>query len=304
MRNGPRMGTGRQIFPQPPSIVTSPSRSPLPHMEMRDDELESPTAPSALGLHGTPTRAGGAAYTTAMNPPRASSLSPTTPRAPQPPWAEGGDDIRTSNGNGNRGSPSPDLPPRVMVTDSDRMSEHGSGSGSVGPGSPTSPLARGRGYASIPSSPTMGKVDNGGSDRAKQRTLSVDAGPSGAYGAGWNSSGRGGGRRDRSAEASERQRRMSQISNTSAGGGSSSGTGKKPSIRDFQIGEELGRGSYSTVGVPCPGSTSTVSNIRSSARLPLPHRARARAHLDHRANTPSRSSIRLISSRKRRQSTQ
>lgn len=74
---------------------------------------------------------------------------------------------------------------------------------------------RGRaGFASIPSSPTQ---DYGGS---KARTLSV------------------GGKSERDLE---RERRMSQASS-----GSSSGT-KRPSARDWVFGEEIGRGSYSTV---------------------------------------------------------
>ena len=42
----------------------------------------------------------------------------------------------------------------------------------------------------------------------------------------------------------ERERRMSQASN-----GSSSGN-RKPSAKDWVFGEEIGRGSYSTVGLP------------------------------------------------------
>jgi 3-phosphoinositide dependent protein kinase-1 len=84
----------------------------------------------------------------------------------------------------------------------------------------TSPAAsgsgtRGRGgFASIPSSPTQ---DYG---VGKPRTLSV------------------GGKTERDLE---RERRMSQASN-----GSSTGT-KRPSARDWVFGEEIGRGSYSTV---------------------------------------------------------
>jgi 3-phosphoinositide dependent protein kinase-1 len=76
-----------------------------------------------------------------------------------------------------------------------------------GPSSPSSP--RGRGVI-VPSSPIPNKV----------RTLSVTG---------------------KSERDLERERRMSQASN-----GSSSGI-KKPSAKDWVFGEEIGRGSYSTV---------------------------------------------------------
>jgi len=109
--------------------------------------------------------------------------SPTTPRAPESPWS------------GNYGVTSPENPPRVTITTS-------------GPSSPSSP--RGRGFASIPSSPIQNKL----------RTLSVSG---------------------KSERDLERERRMSQASN-----GSSSGA-KRPSAKDWVFGEEIGRGSYSTV---------------------------------------------------------
>jgi 3-phosphoinositide dependent protein kinase-1 len=77
-----------------------------------------------------------------------------------------------------------------------------------GPSSPASP--RGRGVGSIPLSPSPGQP----------RTLSVGVKPE----------------RDL-----ERERRMSQASNASSSGS------KKPSARDWVFGEEIGRGSYSTV---------------------------------------------------------
>jgi 3-phosphoinositide dependent protein kinase-1 len=84
-------------------------------------------------------------------------------------------------------------------------------------GSGTGSGSRGRaGFASIPSSPTQ---DYGG---AKIRTLSVG---------------------NKSERDLDRERRMSQASN-----GSSSGT-RRPSARDWVFGEEIGRGSYSTVSV-------------------------------------------------------
>lgn len=78
-----------------------------------------------------------------------------------------------------------------------------------GPSSPSSPRGRG---TSIPSSPIQNKL----------RTLSVSG---------------------KSERDLERERRMSQASN-----GSSSGM-RKPSAKDWVFGEEIGRGSYSTVGL-------------------------------------------------------
>lgn len=81
-----------------------------------------------------------------------------------------------------------------------------------GPSSPASPRGRG-GLHSLPSSPRMSNTN-------KPRTLSVDA---------------------RSERDAERERRMSQVSTAS------SAASRKPSARDWIFGEELGRGSYSTV---------------------------------------------------------
>ncbi|KAL7423728.1 serine/threonine protein kinase [Cryptotrichosporon argae] len=84
-----------------------------------------------------------------------------------------------------------------------------------GPG-PSS--ARGR-PGSTPGSPITHRYD-------KQRTLSVDAA--------------GDGRAGQTERERERERRQSQASIASAGS-------RRPSIRDYVVGEELGRGSYSTV---------------------------------------------------------
>lgn len=87
-----------------------------------------------------------------------------------------------------------------------------------GPSSMTARQGRSRnGQWSTPSSPTDRR-----SPKSKYRTLSVDG----------------------RSEVDSRERRQSQASahsSTSASGQ------KKPSLRDFIIGEELGRGSYSTV---------------------------------------------------------
>ena len=96
----------------------------------------------------------------------------------------------------------------------------------------TSPLAhprpvRGReGQWSTPSSPIEHR-----SPRKSQRTLSVD------------------GVRDGDGRDRERERGQSQASASSS---NSAGGLKRPSIRDFVLGEELGRGSYSTVSCIYP----------------------------------------------------
>jgi hypothetical protein len=76
----------------------------------------------------------------------------------------------------------------------------------------------------------------------------------------------------------ERERRMSQASN-----GSSSGF-RKPSAKDWVFGEEIGRGSYSTVG--CSELQGTKLTIRWSEELQLRHRYRM---FERIASTPSRS---------------
>lgn len=93
-----------------------------------------------------------------------------------------------------------------------------------GPSSPSSPRGR-AGLRSIPASPSA--------QMGKPRTLSVDV---------------------RTDSDAERERRMSQASN-----GSNSGT-RKPSARDWIFGEEIGRGSYSTVSY-----TSEIVNGHSSS---------------------------------------
>lgn len=89
-----------------------------------------------------------------------------------------------------------------------------------GPSSPSSPRGRG-GLASVPSSPRA--------QMNKPRTLSVGV---------------------KAERDAERERRMSQASN-----GSATGT-RKPSVKDWIFGEELGRGSYSTVSHPIPTALS------------------------------------------------
>jgi len=89
------------------------------------------------------------------------------------------------------------------------------------PSSSTSPASpRGRGLGIDPSSPVQNKL----------RTLSVSG---------------------KSERDLERERRMSQASN-----GSSSGN-RKPSAKDWVFGEEIGRGSYSTVSLQGNPRTST-----------------------------------------------
>ena len=105
--------------------------------------------------------------------------------------------------------PTSPTPAPIRVTVSMDMTDSG-------PSSPVPQYPRGRhGMRSIPSSPVGYREE-----RAKARTLSADRDMTG-----------------------ERERRQSQASAHS----SHSGGQRKPSLRDFVLGEELGRGSYSTV---------------------------------------------------------
>lgn len=105
--------------------------------------------------------------------------------------------------------------------------------------SPKPVRGRATGQWSTPSSP----VDDR-SPRNKQRTLSVDGRP-------------------HTAGDERRERRISQAS---AGSSTSTGT-RKPSLRDFILGDELGRGSYSTVSWP----SRMLSRLTTrSCKLPRP----------------------------------
>lgn len=130
----------------------------------------------------------------------------------------------------------------------------------------------GGGQWSSPSSP----IDQMSPPQYKPRTLSVD------------------GREE------VRERRTSQASSASTSGMAKDT--KKPSLNDFVVGEELGRGSYSTVSSIEHGVLSTKTYARLSKLLPLstPRRPPQR---DLLVNTPSRSSIRLTSSLSARRNT-
>lgn len=169
LRNGPRTG----------GMMARQSTSPIPAIQTTTPDPSSPLAQSSSPLKGK---------STTMPLPQ---LSPTTPRAPQVPWA-------AQQQSEEPETRSPDDPPMVYVTAS-------------GPSSPTSPRGRG-GLHSLPSSPRA--------QMTKPRTLSVDA---------------------RTERDAERERRMSQASDTSSSGN------RKPSAKDWIFGEEIGRGSYSTV---------------------------------------------------------
>lgn len=118
-------------------------------------------------------------------------------------------------------------------------------------GNDTTPVRGRMGSLTTPSSPT-GYMSPIPVSRDKQRTLSVDAGPSGFVG-----------RRSGSVEI-DRERRQSQVSNHSHSG---SGGPKKASIKDFVLGEELGQGSYSTVFAATAASSSSTASP-SSPRPP------------------------------------
>jgi 3-phosphoinositide dependent protein kinase-1 len=158
-------------------------------------------------------------------------MSPTTPRAPTFP-----DTLPTPlqlDQGGNSGIVREEAthgPLRVTVSmepiDDEEEVKTGEDKERMSVSSPTP--RRGRGAPkSIPSSPTGYNGDAG--VKQKGRTLSVDG-------------------RDRDGGANEgvsvRERRQSQVSAHSA---SSASGARKPSIRDYILGEELGQGSYSTV---------------------------------------------------------
>ena len=116
-----------------------------------------------------------------------------------------------------------------------------------GPSSPLPQHYRGRGgMRSIPSSPIGNREDRDFSSKA--RTLSAD--------------------RD---VPRDRERRQSQISARSAG----SSTHKKPSLNDFVLGEELGRGSYSTVRLEsscsCQADTNSRPQVYAATAAPNPN---------------------------------
>ncbi|WVQ85480.1 hypothetical protein IAT38_007645 [Cryptococcus sp. DSM 104549] len=216
-RNGPRTGAvstsptpGGQYMP-PTILTSSPSPSPILNSSARTRQ--------SGGLDGSgPT-----------------GTSPTTPRGQLSFAAQ--QDESTNPGL----SPVPlrvtiSLDPQDQLShehdpSSSFHSSHSYGNADHSPRSvahaPSSPVRGRPGHLTTPSSPTAPTVSLGG----KPRTLSVDGGPSWAAG-----------RRSGSMDAAERERRQSQLSTASA-----SSAVKKPSIRDYVLGEELGQGSYSTV---------------------------------------------------------
>ncbi|WWC60568.1 uncharacterized protein I303_103142 [Kwoniella dejecticola CBS 10117] len=166
-----------------------------------------------------------------------SGLSPTTPRAPRYPTQQ---------------DPTSPGPLRVTIS-LDPMDTLNQETRSNTPPSHASSPVRGReGHLTAPSSPAD-PPRAPGLVGGKQRTLSVDAGPN------WPHM-----RRSGSAER-DRERRQSQVSTHSH---TSSGQLKKPSIRDFVLGEELGQGSYSTVFAATAASSSSSNHSPSSAKLP------------------------------------
>ncbi|WVQ97009.1 hypothetical protein IAU59_004119 [Kwoniella sp. CBS 9459] len=176
------------------------------------------------------------------------TTSPTTPRQPRHPLIE------------DQSSASPQGPLRVTISmdPMDNMDhDHHSASPPSDLSSPIAPRGR-EGHLTAPSSPTVpprapALVGN------KQRTLSVDGGNHRPIG-----NGRRSGSMDRQIER-DRERRQSQVSNHSHSG---SGQIKKPSIRDFVLGEELGQGSYSTVFAATAAATSSSNQSPSSPRPP------------------------------------
>ena len=140
----------------------------------------------------------------------------------------------------------------------------------AGLSSPVPQHYRGRGgMRSIPSSPIGYREDR--DVRSKARTLSAD---------------REGSR--------DRERRHSQVSAHSA----ASSTHKKPSLNDFVLGEELGRGSYSTVTQNFPNSCfASIDDVLSGVRCHrcaeyefthhLTSTTRIR-HQDHQSGSPNR----------------
>ncbi|WWC68385.1 uncharacterized protein I206_102310 [Kwoniella pini CBS 10737] len=173
--------------------------------------------------------------------PGPSGLSPTTPRAPRYTTQQ------------DPHSPGP-LRVTISLDPMDTLDhDHRS---NTPPSHPTSPVRGRGGHLTAPSSPTdppRAPALVGG----KPRTLSVDAGPN------WPHA-----RRSGSAER-DRERRQSQISTHSHSG---SGQLKKPSIRDFVLGEELGQGSYSTVFAATAASSSSSSSNHSPSSAKLPRK--------------------------------
>ncbi|WVR05603.1 hypothetical protein IAU60_002624 [Kwoniella sp. DSM 27419] len=160
------------------------------------------------------------------------NLSPTTPRGPQLPPRDP--------------LPSPG-PLRVTVSMAQNDMAHHESRSLSAPGDRFFPVRGRGGHLTAPSSPT--DTARPGSVGMKQRTLSVDGAPSSAMD-----------RRTGSA-GSDRERRQSQASSHSQ---TASAPIKKPSIRDFILGEELGQGSYSTVYA----ATAISSSSSRSPKLP------------------------------------
>ncbi|KAK8865634.1 hypothetical protein IAR55_000779 [Kwoniella newhampshirensis] len=164
--------------------------------------------------------------------------SPTTPRAPR------------SFGSQQDSSSPVSTPLRVTISmdpmDNLSHEHHPNGASFSLAAGPSSPVRGRPGTLTTPSSPTMSMAPG---LQNKPRTLSVDAGPH------WS---------DRRSMSAERERRQSQVSTHSH---TSSSQYRKPSIKDFVLGEELGQGSYSTVFAATAASTSST-NSPTSPRPP------------------------------------
>jgi len=168
-----------------------------------------------------------------------SSMSPTTPRASRFPidadvnhtqgMAISNQDNR-SNGEGQDGDRFTKSPGPLTVNVSMDPEDGHSPPSPVYQQHPYSTRDRGR---SIPSSPTDYTPSQNG--KGKSRTLSVD-----------RRDGTGG---DDGRDLA-RERRQSQVSAHSATSIVNSAAAK-PSIKDYDLGEELGQGSYSTVSSDC-----------------------------------------------------
>ncbi|WWD18183.1 hypothetical protein CI109_102632 [Kwoniella shandongensis] len=237
-RNGPRAngsggsgsGSGSGRMMSPPAIITSSASTPSPILN-----ASYPSLPSTRARPSTAST---------IN----SGTSPTTPRAP-----------RSFGSQQDNASSSPlSTPLRVTISmdPADNLShEHRSSFGAssslaaISAAGPSSPVRGRPGTLTTPSSPVSSMAPG---LHSKPRTLSVDAGP---Y---WND------RRSTSAER-ERERRQSQVSTHSH---SSASQPRKPSIKDFVLGEELGQGSYSTVFA----ATAASANSTNSPTSPRPPR--------------------------------
>ncbi|OCF43220.1 AGC/PDK1 protein kinase [Kwoniella heveanensis CBS 569] len=262
---------------RPPPIETSTaatSRSQLPSRAESETESERNLASSAY----SPDRGTIGGRNWGRNGPRSGRMGITTPSRSPPPILNTAQNHRPST-SGSTATTSPTTPrqPRhLLVEDPSSVSPQGPLRVTISmdpmdhmnhdhrsvspPSDPSSPItARGReGHLTAPSSPTVpprapALMGN------KQRTLSVDGGNHRPV-----ANGRRSGSMDRQTER-ERERRQSQVSNHSHSG---SGQIKKPSIRDFVLGEELGQGSYSTVFAATAAASSSNNQSPSSPKPP------------------------------------